>query len=225
MNHFFDFDVHIFDCDGVILDSNQFKLTAMSRALQICIPSITLQTLNLCADYFKENFGRSRFHHVDLFLEKFILIENDQQAEHVRECVLSEYAIFCDEGYRRAEVVRGFSEVVVKLKSDKFVASGTEEQQLKRALKSRNLQSLFVDIFGAPRSKADILSMIKEKYLTRTKIAVIGDSLVDLDAAVANGLYFFGFLPLSNTPEKLKRRCLQYGFQTIDDWSELVQRA
>jgi phosphoglycolate phosphatase-like HAD superfamily hydrolase len=222
MNRFFDFDVHIFDCDGVILNSNQFKLTAMSCALRICIPSITLQTLNLCADYFKENFGRSRFHHLDVFFEKFLFIDNDQQVKQIRECVLFEYAIFCDEGYRRAEIVPGFSEILEKLKSDKFVASGTEEQQLKFALKSHNLQFLFVDVFGAPRSKTDILSMIKGKYSVNTKIAVVGDSLADLDAAVVNELDFFGFLPLSNTPKKLRRKCLQYGFQTINDWSELV---
>ena len=223
MNPFFDFDVHIFDCDGVILDSNCFKLAAMSQALEMCVPSIKPQSLALCENYFKENFGRSRFHHVEVFFDRFLDITHHKNKQVIRDQVLLRYALFCKEGYRKADVVSGFREVIAKLKSHKYVVSGTEEQELKETLDSRNLLPLFEEVFGSPAAKIDILAIIKEKYLPSTKIAVIGDSLVDLDATMANGLTFFGFVPLSNTPEMLVDKCHEYGCNIINDWSKLAK--
>jgi len=65
MRRFSDYDLLIFDCDGVILDSNTLKIDAMRSALTEF--DITTEEANRCALFFAENFGKSRFYHVDYY--------------------------------------------------------------------------------------------------------------------------------------------------------------
>ena len=58
-------DVHIFDCDGVILDSNRLKLEALRSALETvsCPPAF----VDWAIKEFRVNFGRTRVEHFDVF--------------------------------------------------------------------------------------------------------------------------------------------------------------
>ena len=64
------YEVYIFDCDGVIFDSNQLKIDAMRKALNKQFDNARLVTM--CLDYFSHNFGKSRFHHIDHFLNSIL---------------------------------------------------------------------------------------------------------------------------------------------------------
>ena len=64
---------YIFDCDGVILDSNQLKIEAMALTLNEI--GIEENIVKECINYFSNNFGKSRFHHVDVFIRDFFQIE------------------------------------------------------------------------------------------------------------------------------------------------------
>lgn len=71
--HIFDqYDLIIFDCDGVLLDSNNMKVSAMNAALKLS-NYFTNQQVEALTEQFKNNFGRSRFHHVDNFVEPLLL--------------------------------------------------------------------------------------------------------------------------------------------------------
>ena len=51
MRQISDYDIYIFDCDGVILDSNQLKIEAMERALSALFTKKT--EIDNCIHYFK----------------------------------------------------------------------------------------------------------------------------------------------------------------------------
>ena len=61
------YDVYIFDCDGVIFNSNQLKIKAMKNSLEANFSDSHL--IKQCLNYFQLNFGKSRFHHIEHFLK------------------------------------------------------------------------------------------------------------------------------------------------------------
>ena len=96
------YDTIIFDCDGVILDSNDLKIEAMREALYLA--NVMPHDIKLCCDYFKNNFGKSRYHHVQYFIEH--IIENAN--EGIYSQVLDIYSVKCEELYLSAEITPGF---------------------------------------------------------------------------------------------------------------------
>ena len=63
MNQLSKYDVIIFDCDGVIFDSNKLKIDAMRESLDSL--SIRQDVVEQCCSFFAKNFGKSR-----LWMEK-----------------------------------------------------------------------------------------------------------------------------------------------------------
>ena len=58
--------VHIFDCDGVILDSNSLKLSALRSSLEFI--NVSSNFIDWAVQEFRMNFGRTRINHFDTFL-------------------------------------------------------------------------------------------------------------------------------------------------------------
>ena len=80
MQSFYDYDVIIFDCDGVILDSNNLKIKAMEAAL--LKSNFPKNKIKKSIKFFNDNFGMSRFYHVDYFVE---VLNGDCDLEEARE--------------------------------------------------------------------------------------------------------------------------------------------
>ena len=70
-----DYEVLIFDCDGVILDTNKLKVSAFKKVLNEFGISHVQKFLN----YFKRNFGRSRYIHVKYFIEDILKRTFDEE--------------------------------------------------------------------------------------------------------------------------------------------------
>nr|WP_282561740.1 HAD family hydrolase [Providencia rettgeri] len=211
------YSTYIFDCDGVILDSNKLKIDAMNRVLN----NITEQSALVadCIDYFKNNFGKSRFHHVQIFVEHILLIPKKQR-EQFKNLILNDYSALCKELYLNSSLTPGFYEFINSLKGKKYVASGSEEKELQLVFKEKNLSTYFDGIFGSPSRKSDIVKSIIEKNNSKTYI-MFGDSLSDLSAAIENNIQFIGYTPYSNVTSLLIKKCEENNFQTISNWSEL----
>ncbi|MFE8102957.1 HAD hydrolase-like protein [Brenneria goodwinii] len=210
----FDYDVYIFDCDGVILDSNQLKLDAMKKALG----EYPVQDIAACIDYFSKNFGRSRYHHVEHFLKNFIRCsaENYQQKY---DDIIFKYADFCLNLYKKAKVNTGFVDFISNVKSDKYVASGSDENELKQVFAERGLDIYFSDIFGSPESKVNNVKKILERGYS--KGVMFGDALGDLIAAEKNNIDFIFLSDLSTAPE-LVRQSEFFKGNEIGNFSHLI---
>jgi phosphoglycolate phosphatase-like HAD superfamily hydrolase len=217
MRRFSEYDIYIFDCDGVILDSNALKIEAMRKTL--CTLDFNESQVKDCVSYFSSNFGKSRFHHIDIFLSE-ILDVNSNDVDKYRSLLLKGYSGQCESLYLKANITAGFMDVIHRLKGKTFVASGSEQNELRSVFKQRELDSLFVDVYGSPTKKSDIVADILRQYQTSNAV-MIGDALSDLDAAVVNCIDFVGYLPYSNVASALREAASEVGFSCIDSYAEL----
>nr|WP_113867721.1 HAD family hydrolase [Brenneria salicis]NMN92142.1 phosphoglycolate phosphatase-like HAD superfamily hydrolase [Brenneria salicis ATCC 15712 = DSM 30166]RBP61132.1 phosphoglycolate phosphatase-like HAD superfamily hydrolase [Brenneria salicis ATCC 15712 = DSM 30166]RLM28714.1 hypothetical protein BHG07_16815 [Brenneria salicis ATCC 15712 = DSM 30166] len=210
----FDYDVYIFDCDGVILDSNQLKLDAMEKALG----EYPVQDVVVCIDYFSKNFGRSRYHHVEHFLKNIICCRTDRYQQQYDNIILK-YADFCLSLYKKAKVNAGFIDFISSVKVDKYVASGSDENELKQVFAERGLDVHFSDIFGSPESKVNNVRKILERGYSNG--VMLGDALGDLIAAEKNNIDFIFLSDLSTAPD-LVRQSEFFKGNEIGNFSHLI---
>ncbi len=213
----YDYDIYIFDCDGVILDSNQLKIDAMARALKYL--SFDECKISQCVTYFSQNFGKSRFHHVEYFIEHFLCLEKSQ-IETVKNSVLKSFSDECKKLYVKAEITPFFIEFITSLKGRKYIASGSEQTELREVFKLRGLDKYFVNIFGSPTKKNELVSriLISEES---TKAVMFGDAISDLEAAKNNNIDFVAYLPFSNVKEEMIRFCNNLHYPALESWHNI----
>lgn len=217
MHPIYNYDIYIFDCDGVILDSNQLKIDAMKTVLCALFKDRT--KIENCVNYFKNNFGKSRFHHVDVFLADYFIVA-DQYREEIREKILNAYSSMCKKLYLDADLTPGFIEFISSLKGKKFVASGSEQEELREVFKQRGLDVYFDEVFGSPTVKTDLITHIL--HMTDYSNAIMfGDAISDFDAALKNSIEFIAYIPFSNVQEELTNLSIGNEFKIIDSWTEL----
>lgn len=217
MPHIANYDVYIFDCDGVILDSNQLKIDAMHNALLPIISDI--EKVTICVDYFRDNFGRSRFHHVDVFVNEFLGLKESEK-EPIKTAVLKGYSSQCKALYLSADLTPKVLNFVSGLQGHKYIASGSEQQELRDVFKERGLDTYFDGIFGSPTKKSDLIKEILNKHNSVTGV-MFGDAISDYEGAELNHIDFIGYLPFSNVKEKLLTLCEKNQSVTIESWDEL----
>lgn len=207
------FDHYIFDCDGVILDSNSLKISAMREALT-CLNLYSKNDIELCLDHFKNNFGTSRQRHINYFLSHFL-----PASENAFEEILNNYSASCLDLYKQAKITSGFEQFIKQLDGKKYVASGSDEYELRKVFQMRGLSSYFEFIYGSPESK---ISNVEKILLNTNRNAVmIGDSYSDYDASIQSNIKFIFYSPLSNTKKEMLELSKEKGFPIIHDWKKL----
>ncbi|NRA54147.1 MAG: HAD family hydrolase [Gammaproteobacteria bacterium] len=204
------YDTIIFDCDGVILDSNNLKVQAMRESLSLT--NVDCQEIEQCCAYFKGNFGKSRFHHIQYFIENII----SKMDKNLYENVLGHYSMRCEALYLTANLTPGFIQVIEDCSAKLYIASGSAQEELRQVFKHRNLKQYFEDIFGSPVAKSENVAKILQQSSGRA--VMIGDSLSDYEAANENAIDFIGFIPFSNEKKKLESLAQSEGFTLLRSW-------
>ena len=117
-------DVFIFDCDGVILDSNQVKTQAFYRAA-LPYGETVAQSL---VDYHIQNGGISRYRKFEYFLQNIIGVGIDQKPLNE---LLSTYGAHVREGLLNCTIAPGLQELRQALPYTCWlVASGGDQAEL-----------------------------------------------------------------------------------------------
>jgi HAD superfamily hydrolase (TIGR01549 family) len=185
----------ILDCDGVIFDSNYLKIDAFRGALSLFDQEIVEEFT--C--YVKANFGTSRFYLIKVFLKDFLKIEF---SEDLYQNILNAYSQNCVSLYDQAKLTRGFTEFVTKYSDKKlYVASGSDQSELRRVFEKRGIDQYFSKIFGSPTAKTDLISLIVRD---NKKCVMIGDANSDYKAATDNSVDFI-FLSDYTADESIKK--------------------
>ncbi|WJG21752.1 HAD family hydrolase [Vibrio furnissii] len=211
------YEVYIFDCDGVILDSNQLKIEAMKNTLEVHVSAQDL--VEQCVEYFRHNFGKSRFHHVTHFLEVILKVEGEKKSK-LKQLILADFSKQCRTLYLSAEITPGFMEFLEQCKGKRYVASGSEQGELRDVFSQRGLDAYFDGVFGSPIPKAELIQHILEQE-KNTNAVMFGDAESDMLSAKQNDIDFVFYSPYSNVKAKMLEQCALNQHLIIDDFSIL----
>ena len=218
MNRLFDYGVYVFDCDGVIFNTNELKAHAMQVALSTCFEDDAL--VFECISYFRENFGKSRFHHIKYFLEEIFNTRKRERPE-LELNLLRTYSFQCREMYCSAELVPGFLQFLKTCPGEKYVASGSEQSELREAFDRRGLSKYFSGIYGSPTEKSHNVRKILAKEKGKTAV-MIGDAMSDMNAARQNGIDFVFYSRFSNVKKAMLENCRMYNYKVINDYPNAI---
>jgi HAD superfamily hydrolase (TIGR01549 family) len=200
----------ILDCDGVIFDSNDLKLDAFRDALKDYDKNIVDNFIN----YFRKNFGTSRYVLTRIFINKFLKkkLNNDLYCN-----IIEQYSKNCVVLYKKSKLTNGFLNFIDQY-GDKYiyVASGSDEAELREVFKKKDLAVYFSGIFGSPQKKSEIVSNIVNK---NTKCIMIGDSLSDMQAATNSKIDFIFMSDYSANKDMKKYK----NIKTINNLGDLIE--
>lgn len=175
----------VFDCDGVILDSNRVKTDAFYNATL----SYGEKAAAAMVDYHVRHGGISRYRKFAYFLEQLApagMPGPDLQA------LLAAYATEVKTGLLACEVAEGLEAFREQTSGTRWmVASGGDQAELRELFEARGLLDWFDGgIFGSPDTKEEIVKRELENGNIRMPALFIGDSRYDHQVAHENGLDF-----------------------------------
>lgn len=178
-----DYDTIIFDCDGVILDSNQIKTNAFEKISSSYGKEISRKLV----EFHLANGGVSRFHKIAYLKE---ILEKSSNVSFSEKRHLIEFGKIVKTALLSCKICDGLSDIRGdNLHQRWLVVSGSEESELNEIFKNRDISKHFDGgIFGSPRNKYEIITFNLKKKNIFGKILFIGDSLYDKNVAD-----FFGF--------------------------------
>jgi HAD superfamily hydrolase (TIGR01549 family) len=211
-----DYKVLIFDCDGVIFDTNKLKVLAFHKVLDNYDKSYIDQFLS----YFSKNFGKSRYIHVRHFIENILKIPFD---DRLYNQILQDYSNECQLLYKKAEICFGIIDLLTISENHiKYVASGSDQTELREVFIRRDLDHYFESIFGSPISKNDLVKDICSNH-PNDKILMIGDAKADFIAAKLSEIDFLYVSRYSMDNKNMKKLRRTEEFTTVIDLSEIIE--
>lgn len=205
----------VFDCDGVLLNSNEVKTQAFFQAA-LPYGEPAAQAL---ADYHVANGGISRYKKFSHFLEHIV----PAPLENVTlDHLLARYADFVLEGLLNCEVAPGLHKLREKTAGIRWmIVSGGDQSELRSIFAKRQLASMFDGgIFGSPDNKDDILAREKANGNVVSPSLFIGDSKYDHQASTAAGLDFL-FLSAWSEVKDWEYWCQQNEITFLSDIASL----
>ncbi len=216
-----EYGVIVFDCDGVIFDSNQLKIEAMERALKQCCAARPA-LVAACVEYFAANFGKSRYHHVQHFVDNILAVEG-QQRQALHDAILAAYSSQCFALYLSAAITPGLLDLIEFSNAIKYVASGSDQEELQRVFSARGIDHYFAGIMGSPAKKSELVGAISANH-EGARMLMIGDAVSDWQAAAAHGVDFLFYAPLSNVASTMLGLSEQQGFDVCHDFRALLPK-
>lgn len=177
----------IFDCDGVILNSNKIKIDVFYD-VAIDFGASHEEALAL-VDYHVQFGGVSRYKKFDYFLRE--ILKQGAKAESMSS-LLSSFTSKAKAALATCEVSPFLAELRKKTYlAGWMVVSGSDQTELREILKLRNIDSLFdAGIFGSPDNKEQIIERELNCNNIKTPALFIGDSRYDHVASTKAHLSF-----------------------------------
>lgn len=178
----------VFDCDGVLIESNEVKTRAFGRTVE----TYGQEAGERLVAYHLENGGVSRVQKFQWFFREVI---KAPLTDETLSGLCERFTRLCIDAVLDAPMVAGAKESLDFL-SDRlplFVASGTPDQELKDILTQKGLASYFLGIHGTPPEKQHLLErIISTNRLAPSQVLMVGDAATDLDAAQYSNTLFYG---------------------------------
>ena len=207
----------IFDCDGVLFDSNQLKTEAFRQVLS----AYPKELVDEFVAYHQRNGGISRYVKLRSFLEDFL---KKEYKEEQLENLLRRFGEACVSLYEAADLTPGCLDVLSALHPDTslYVASGSDESELRQVFAKKHIAHFFDGIYGSPKTKDESVSEILLKVPEKGEILFIGDAESDWKAAQNHEIDFIFMSQFSDALSVMKKKAVVEKFTTIRNLEDLL---
>ena len=206
----------VFDCDGVVLDSNRIKTEAFRTAALPFGP----ESADRLRAYHLENGGVSRYLKFRHFLES--IVEGEAPAGSY-ERLLDRYAAEVGRELSTASVAPGLQRIRDETRSATWIlASGGDQTELRGVFEERGLSRFFDGgIYGSPTPKDEILASCRDRGLLDRPALFLGDSRYDFEVASDFGLDFL-FVEAWSEFQEWQDHQRVHGYRSVRTLSDLL---
>jgi phosphoglycolate phosphatase-like HAD superfamily hydrolase len=188
----------VFDCDGVVLDSNVVKTTAYFRtAKNLGATDAQAQAL---VEYHVNLGGISRYHKFDYYLREILL---QPVTESAIQALLDEFSKELETGLMQCDLAKGLFELrAATPNANWLIISGGDQQEIRTLFKKRKIDRLFDGgLFGSPDNKDEVLGREIANGNIQFPALFLGDSKYDFEAANRAGLDFIFLSDWTEVPD------------------------
>ena len=188
----------VFDCDGVILDSNVVKTEAYFRTAKN-LGASDAQSQQL-VDYHVKLGGISRYHKFDWYVREVLKQPVSDKAIQV---LLDEFSHELEQGLMHCSIADGLQELRDATADAKWmILSGGDQQEIRDLFAKRDLAKHFDGgLFGSPDNKDTVLAREKANGHLQMPALFIGDSKYDHEASTNAGLDFIFVSDWTEVPD------------------------
>jgi len=187
-------DVIFWDFDGVIIDSMEVRDQGFRQIFKY-YPDEMVEDLIL---YHRKNAGLSRFHKIRYFYAHILgkKITDEKVYDYAEKFSQTMREILVNHKYLIDETIAYIEKNYTRYQF--HIVSGSEEQELNYLCSQLGIDHYFKTIEGSPTPKKQLVKNILEEYrYIPSEAILIGDSFNDYEAAIENGIHFYGY----NNPE------------------------
>lgn len=178
------------DFDGVLMDS----MAVRDKGFEVVLSDHPKEQVSELLDFHQKNGGLSRYVKFRYFFEEIKKKQiSDEEviffAQKFSEVML---ANLLDETLLIAETVEFIKNNYKKYKM--HIVSGSDQNELRQICHGLDIDKFFSSIHGSPIPKKELVRNLLERHGYDLEATIlIGDSINDYEAAVENGITFFGY--------------------------------
>ncbi len=196
----------LFDCDGVLVDTEITAAHVMVEAMQ-------KKGADISVEYYLQNLSGSTFSVIlDTYFGSTFSGKEKKEFIHVLEQKIVE----------KVEAIDGVAEMLKTISLPKSIVSNSEIWQVKEQISRTNIDQFFTGhIFSSelvtnPKPAPDVYNLaVKELGLTKAELLVVEDSLTGAKAALAAGLKVIGFAGASHILPGHAEKMLEIGVTKV----------
>jgi phosphoglycolate phosphatase-like HAD superfamily hydrolase len=211
------YEVIIFDCDGVLIDVNKLKCDAFGKAVEGYSSEVVESFVKHC----RNTFGVSRYIKFKEFLIDFA---NESFNEEKYNILLNNYSTICKDIYGLADITPGCENLLTELSKfnkNLYVSSGSDEEELNEIFRFRNLNKYFDGIYGSPKTKSECTAIILNNHPNK-KAVFVGDALSDMKTAKELGIDFIYMSIFTVQSKEQDLLCKKEAIKVIGTLEELI---
>jgi phosphoglycolate phosphatase-like HAD superfamily hydrolase len=204
------------DCDGVIFDSNAFKVDALSAV----IAGEPADARDAMLRYWRKSGGLSRYVKLDHFYRSIVRAD-DPEARAAR--AIARFGELSRAGYRHVRPVPEALALIRDAGRERcVVVSGTDQDELRDVFREQRLDALVADVLGSPTTKAEhIERALAARGSGPDAALLVGDGAGDLRACQETGLQFVYLAAMSEWDGALEALAPTDSV-VARDWPELL---
>ena len=208
----------VFDCDGVVLDSNVVKTEAyFCAAKNLGATDIQAQAL---VDYHVKLGGISRYHKFDWYLREVL---NQPVTETAIQKLLDNFSTELEVGLMQCNLAKGIFDLrEATPDANWMILSGGDQQEIRNLFTKRKIAHMFNGgLFGSPDNKDVVLAREKANGNISQPALFLGDSKYDFEAATRAGLDFIFISDWTEVPD-WEAYCAEHKITVLNNISQLL---